>query len=203
MLRNRSLRVLLVLAVVLLLSAPGLVAAADEHGGEHEPGFFQYDLGLWSIIVFVLLLLVLRVFAWGPMLGGLQKREQSILGALKEAEAARAEAHQLRDQLQREMGEAHEKVRQMFDEAHKAGQEAREQLVAEARKDIQSERERLHREIDAARDNALQQIMTKAADLATLVASKAIRRQMTPEDHRRLIDEAMNDLRRTGNGKQH
>ncbi len=101
------------------------------------------------------------------------------------------------------MGEAHEKVRQMFDEAHKAGQEAREQLVAEARKDIQSERERLHREIDAARDNALQQIMTKAADLATLVASKAIRRQMTPEDHRRLIDEAMNDLRRTGNGKQH
>jgi F-type H+-transporting ATPase subunit b len=179
-------------------------AAGEEAAGEESDNPFKgwIDLTLWSIVVFLLLLFVLSKYAWKPMLQGLEKREQAIRGAVEEAQRARDEAHALRDQLQRDMGQAHEKVRQMFDEAHKAGEQARERMVAEARTDIQTERERLHREIDAARDQALQQIMTRATDLAALVASKALGRQMTVEDHHRLIDEAVADLARSGNGRK-
>jgi F-type H+-transporting ATPase subunit b len=192
-------------------AAKGAAVEKKDAGGKHEGALAEesdnpfkgwIDLTLWSIVVFLLLLFVLSKYAWKPMLQGLEKREQSIRGAVEEAQRARDEAQALRDQLQRDMGQAHEKVRQMFDEAHKAGEQARERLVAEARKDIQTERERLHREIDAARDQALQQLMTRSADLAALVASKAIGRQMTIDDHHRLVEEAVADLGRSGNGRK-
>jgi F-type H+-transporting ATPase subunit b len=161
------------------------------------------DLGIWSIVVFVLLLIVLRVFAWGPMLEGLHKREQAIHNAHKEAEETRTAAQAMRQELQERLNKAHEQVREMLDEARKEAQSARDRMISEAREEIQAERERLHREMDVARDQALQQIWTQTAQLAALVSSKAIRRQLTPEDHRSLIEEALADLRRAAEQRQH
>jgi F-type H+-transporting ATPase subunit b len=193
----------LLVAVVLLLAGPGAALAQEGHDGHAEgPGFLQFDLGLWSIIVFVLLLLLLRRFAWGPMLQGLQRREHAIHSAVEDAERAREDARKLREQFEGEMSRAHDKVREMFDQARKDGDRAREQLVADARREIQSDRERLNREVEAARDQALQQIMTHTADLAALVSSKAIGRQMTPDDHRRLVDEALADLGRAAESRR-
>src|SRR5260370_644963 len=45
----------------------------------------QFDLGIWTIVIFVVLLLVLRKIAWGPMLEGLQRREQNIRQELEDA----------------------------------------------------------------------------------------------------------------------
>ena len=58
----------------------------------------------------------------------------------------------------------------------------------------EAERERLHRDINTARDQALKQLWEQSAQLATLISAKAIRRQLSPEDHRRLVDEALADL---------
>jgi F-type H+-transporting ATPase subunit b len=155
------------------------------------------DLGIWTIVIFVILAIVLWKLAWGPIVGGLHKREETIRSALDEAEKARAETARLRDQLQQEMAQSQDKVRQVLDEGRRAAQRQHEEMMAQARAEIQGERDRLHREIDRARDQALQQLWAKTADLATLVASKAIRRQLTPDDNRRLVDEALVELRQT------
>jgi F-type H+-transporting ATPase subunit b len=202
--------VFLAVALLLLLAGPGPAAAADEHGapanaeahGEKESAPAYADLGLWSIVIFVLLLLVLRRFAWGPMLDGLHRREQAIHTAVEEARRARDEAHKLREQFEQEMARAHDRVRGLLDQARKDGTAAREQLMADARREIQTDRERLHREVEGARDTALQQVMSRMADLAALVSAKAIGRHISPDDHRRLIDEALADLGKTrGNGR--
>ncbi|HTU20479.1 MAG TPA: hypothetical protein VMG10_20615, partial [Gemmataceae bacterium] len=49
---------------------------------------------------------------------------------------------------------------------------------------------------------ARRELQTQAADLATLVASKVIRRQMNHGDHRQLVEEALVELRQTGDGRQ-
>ena len=67
-------------------------------------------------------------------------------------------------------------------------------MIAKARAEIQAERERLRREIEMARDQALQELWKQAADLATMISAKAIRRQLSAEDHRRLVDEALTEL---------
>lgn len=156
------------------------------------------DLAIWSIAVFLLLFFVLSKFAWGPMLEGLHKREHNILSALDDAQKARAEAQTLREQLQVEMNKASEKVREMLDEARRDAQLATESMIDKARAEIQSERDRLRKEIQTATDQAIQELWKQTAQLATLVSSKVIRRQLSVEDHRHLVDEALTELGERG-----
>lgn len=201
MARSRLHRAVWCLALMVVLWAPCWVSAAAE--GEDNPITTpRLDLGIWTIVVFVLLLLLLRRLAWGPMLEGLQRREQNIRAAREEAERARDEAQRLRADLQAEMDRAAEKVAGLMDGARRDAQRATDEMLGKAREEIQKERERLHREIGVARDQALQEIWNQTAQLATLISAKAIRRQLDANDHRRLVDEAIGELREAGHERQ-
>jgi F-type H+-transporting ATPase subunit b len=131
------------------------------------------------------------------MLEGLRKREQTIQGNLEEAQRARTEAQRLRQQLQAEIDRAHEQVQSIIDQGRRDTQQTTEDMLTRARAEIQTERERLRREIDLARDHALQQLWSQAAQLATMISAKAIRRMLTVEDHRGLVEEAVAELGQT------
>jgi F-type H+-transporting ATPase subunit b len=173
--------------------------------GESPPDIFglRWDLGLWSLVVFLLLLFILNRVAWKPMLEGLRKREETIRGAVEQAHQAREDAKRLQSQFQEEMAHAQDKVRDIMDGARRDAQRTTDEMVTKARADIQSERDRLHREIETARDQALQEIWTQTAQLATLVSAKTIGRELSPDDHRRFVDEAIADLRRSGGDARH
>jgi F-type H+-transporting ATPase subunit b len=182
-------------SLLMVVLGPGAPFAWGAEGGKvniFDPA--DIPLGIWSIVVFVILLLVLKKYAWGPILEGLQKREHTIESAVRDAQQARDEAQRLRDQLQREVDKAQEKVRDILDEGRRHAQQVTDEMIAKARAEIQAERERLRREIEMARDQALQELWKQAADLATMISAKAIRRQLTAEDHRRLVDEALTEL---------
>lgn len=175
---------------------------ADAHGGGHSRGPVEADLGIWTIVVFILLFLFLKYVplpgagasAWDLMLQGLHKREESIRTAIEDARLAREETQRMRTQLQQELDKAHEKVREILDEARRDAQHATDEMLGKARAEIQMERERLRREINTACDQALQEVWSKAADLASLMTAKLIRRQLTIEDQHKLIDEALQEL---------
>jgi F-type H+-transporting ATPase subunit b len=160
------------------------------------------DLGVWTLVVFLLLLFILSKFAWKPMMQGLEHRERAIHSALYEAQQAREEAARLRAQWEEQMRHANEQARALLDEARRAAERTTAEMVAEAHKKIQAEHERLQREINLAYAQARRDLQTEAAQLATLVAAKIIRRQMNHDDHRRLIEEALAELRLIGDGRQ-
>ena len=85
-------------------------------------------------------------------------------------------------------------MRDILDNARRAAERSTDEMIAKARSEIQSERDRLRREIETARDQALQELWNQAAQLATLISAKAIGRSLTEEDHRRLLDEAIAEL---------
>jgi F-type H+-transporting ATPase subunit b len=169
-------------------------AHASEAGQKVEIFRPAVELGIWTIAVFLILFGVLWVLAWKPMQEGLHARERRIQGAIDEARKAREEAQQLREQWQRQMDAANDKVREILDLARRDAQHATDEMITKTRAEIQTERERLRREIDTARDQAIQELWNHAANLATQVSAKAIRRQLTPDDHRRLVEEAMAEL---------
>src|SRR5262249_41995208 len=118
---------------------------------------------------------------------------------------AKEEATQLRASLQQEKDKALAEVNALIARAREDAEALKGKLVAEAEASIASERERFHREMTTARDQALHDLWSEAAELASLVSSKVIRRQLTPEDHRALVDEALNEFkqaaqRHKGNG---
>jgi len=215
-----------VLAVLVLSSYAQAAAAAAQHqgGGEAEPagkagdhpaggaaGEHEvktrdsltekaFDLTLWTIIVFFLLVLVLGKFAWKPMLEGLQKRERGIESDIEQARKDQEEAAALRAQHAQELAKIKEQERTILDQAYRDAQAVKDRLVAEARTEIQAERDRAHREIENAREQAVRDLWEQTAQLATLVSAKAIRRNMTLDDHRNLVDEAVAELNFTADG---
>jgi F-type H+-transporting ATPase subunit b len=177
-------------------------AHADKagHGPEKSPmSFFdihRYDLGIYTLIVFGLLFAILSTFAWKPIQEGLQKREDVIRQARDEALQARDEAQKIRDQLQQELAKANETVRGMIDEARKDGQKLIADLKAKATAEIEADKARQLNEIATARDQALQELYQQSVQLATVLAGKALQRQISLDDHHRLIDDALVELKR-------
>lgn len=185
---------------VVLLAAPDALAAS---GGEEKSGglsFLQlhrYDLGIFTLIVFGLLVLVLSKTAWPKITEGLEKREAAILGAREEAARARTEAEDIRVRLQKEFADAQDKVRAMLDEARRDADTLRTTEREAGVKEAAAERERAKREIDAAKDSALDEIYRTAVDLATSLSAKTLGRQITADDHRKLVDESLAELRQS------
>ena len=93
------------------------------------------------------------------------------------------------------MAKAADEVRAMLDEARRDAQVVKDQMRADAAGEIQAERDRIRREIDLARDQALKDIYEQSVQLAALLSTKAVKRELTPADHKRLLDEALVDLR--------
>jgi F-type H+-transporting ATPase subunit b len=189
----------LLVIFVLCWVAPAQAAAAD---GEHGPPNvmeFRADTAFWSIVVFLALLFILSKYAWPPILEGLKKREETIRSSIEEAKKTREEMVQLRNQFQKEMAEAQQQIPKLMEDARKKAEEMSNEIRAKAVADIQTERERLRRELEIAKDQALTELWASAAQLATLISAKAIGRSLSEDDHRRLLDESMAEMRRPGN----
>ena len=178
-----------------------------EAGNVHElkndepPDLFgrgRWDLGIWSLVIFALLLFVLGKFAWKPILGGLQKREENIRSALDQAEKTRQETLALQAKLDAELRASGQKIAAMMEQAHRDALTLKEQFQAEAKAEVLRERDRLHREIEAAKDVALKDVYVHIVSLATLLSTKAIGRSLGEADHLRLLDESLAELKAAG-----
>ncbi len=187
------------LAGLMLALPTALLAAEDaDHGAKKSLLDISTDLGLWSLVVFILLMVLLRKLAWKPMLEGLQKREENIRGAIEEAEKARNDARKIQAELEAERHKWGEQAREIMEEARRDGQVLKDELIAAGRQENAADRDRNRRELDMATDQALKQIWEAAAQLATLISAKAIRQELSPDVHRRLVDEALAELREAG-----
>jgi F-type H+-transporting ATPase subunit b len=201
----------LVLAALLVPCAGPLLAQADHGQGESSHGkaigvekglfFGALELSLWTILVFVLLLVVLGKFAWGPILAGLKQREEGIARDKAEAELARKLAAEARAAADAEKQRAAAEATLTIAKARQDAEAAAAEVRAREKVELQAERDRMHRELDRERQQALQQVWTQAAQLATLISGKAIGKQLSYDDHRALLDEALAEFRAAGQAR--
>ncbi|MFV1965272.1 MAG: F0F1 ATP synthase subunit B [Pirellulaceae bacterium] len=185
-------------------------APPGSHGGAHEdpydlghqngtdqledPSEFKSDLAIWTFVVFLCLLLLLLKFAWRPIMDGLEKRERSIAGMIDEAKASADKAAEQLRQYEAKLEAAGDKAREVLAQAQREAEGVKESIVAEAREAARRERERAVADIQTAKNVALQEITTHGVELAVTMAGRIVRRQLEPEDHAKLIREALDQL---------
>jgi F-type H+-transporting ATPase subunit b len=159
--------------------------------GSANPIVWATDLALWTLIVFVVLLFVLRRFAWGPLTSALDAREASIRKSIEDADNARLEAQRLLDEHQKKLDAVKDEVRAILDEARRDAQHTSQQIQREAQEEARAIRDRSRREIEQARDQALKEIYDHLTGLVTMTAGRVLRRELNPADHQRLVEEAL------------
>jgi F-type H+-transporting ATPase subunit b len=112
----------------------------------------------------------------------------------QKAEEARAESERMLAEHRQLMAEANDKVRSILEEARKNAEASAGNIVSRAQQEAEAAKVRAERDIAQARDQALSEIFGKTADLAVDVAGKVLRRNIGPEEHRRLIASATAEL---------
>jgi len=178
--------------------APAHVAGhgdpSDGHGKSFDPFGWSTDTFVWSFVVFGLLVGTLWTTAWPKIAKALDERENLIREGVESAEKAREEAARAQAQFDARLREAADQARQILDEARRDGQALRERMVSDTKEELAAERDRIQRELRSATDQALQEIMHKAANLAVDVARKALREQLTPDVQAAIQRRAVEEL---------
>lgn len=200
-------RLIPVLSVLLVLSlalaAPAFAEEAPHGGGgEHGGGGASFlipdvAVAIATILVFVLLLVVLKKAAWGPILSGLQAREKGIRDAIEGAEKANADAKAMLAEYTQKVGKAAEEARAIVEEGRRDAEQLKARIVAEGTAEAGRERERALRDIEIARQGALKDVYDQVAVVATEVAGRILGERLDPAGHRRLVDEAVGAYERS------
>ena len=188
-------RTLVALLIVVMTMAFGPVAHLEAAEGGGILGGWSTSVPFWTCIVFFLLFFILSKYAWAPILEGLKAREKTITNVMEEAKRLREENARDAAKFKAEMDEAFAKIPAMMEEARRDAAALKESIRSEGNAEVQKERQRLLRELDIAKDQALQDIWSQAANVATLIATKVIGRSLTTDDHRRLVDDAIDELK--------
>jgi F-type H+-transporting ATPase subunit b len=181
---------------------------AAEAAGHHEEGSpniieAQAPLAIWTVIVFVGLLLVLGKYAWKPLMKALAERESHLEQVLLDSERARNEAEAIAAENRRHLAQAADEARLMIEQAVKDGQAAAAAILSKAQAEAEASRQRAEREISGAKDQALMEIWSSTADLAVSVAGKVLSKELGEADHKRLVELAMSELPANGREGSH
>lgn len=178
--------------VPLLAAAQPLLAAEEAHGPNPFAGTIYQSIA--TAIVFLLLLALLYRFAWGPILTGLQDRENRIKADLEETEAAAKAANATLAEYRKKLSEAAVEAQRVVEQARAEAQKLGAQLRHEADQEIQQQRQRALREIESARQQAVSDLYAQSATLATRIAGRILQRELNEADHKALVGEALAEL---------
>ena len=154
-----------------------------------EPGLF-----IWTILVFVVLLTLLKKFAWGPLLAALEERQEGIRKSLDDAAQARKELEQVQSDAEAILVKARAEADSILSETRSDAAKVRDDLRQQAQHEAQSIVQNAERQIQLETDRAVLQIREEAVELSLSIASKLIRRNLTKEDNQALIDEALQQV---------
>jgi len=149
---------------------------------------------IWTVAVFVVLLFVLRKWAWKPILDGLQAREDGIKKNIEDAHLAREESQKLLQQYRAQLDSARREAQKLIGEASSRAEALHEEkkkiMEAEARAML----EKARAEIEQERLKVVQELRQEVVEIALSAASKVIGQTLQAEDHRELINREIEKL---------
>jgi F-type H+-transporting ATPase subunit b len=149
---------------------------------------------IWTLIAFGITLWVLRRYVFPQIQDQLDKRQRAIEETIDIAERTRKEAEQLLAEYRQRLQEARQQAEDIVARARKAA-ERHQQEVEQATSHKQQEMlEHARRDIETETRLALERIRSEVADLTVIATEKVTRKSLTSEDHRRLIQEALQEV---------
>ena len=155
-----------------------------------EPGLF-----IWTILVFVVLLTLLKKFAWGPLLAALEERQEGIRKSLDDAAQARKELEQVQEESNRLVAKARADADAIIAASRADALKLQEELRAKARLEAEGIVKNAEREIQQQTTQSLAQIREEAVDLSLSIASKLIQRNLSKKDNETLIQDTLKQIR--------
>ena len=191
--------IVVLLTAVCVLPATSALAAEGGHGvhvgvgKETSTEFldFKTDLAIYTFIVFILLVLILWKWAFGPISQALHDREDKIRKDIDDARTERLKAEELRGHYEGLLEAAEDKVRQIYTEANAKAEEMRNKRMAEADQEAQARIDKAIKEIERAKDQAIAELFEMENRRIVEATEHVLGRALSADDQNRLVNEAL------------
>uniref|UniRef100_UPI00403FB984 F0F1 ATP synthase subunit B n=1 Tax=Candidatus Enterococcus willemsii TaxID=1857215 RepID=UPI00403FB984 len=143
---------------------------------------------------FVLLLVLLKIFAWDSIASIMKKREDKIANDLDSAEQSRIEAAKLADERKEQLSQSRSEAAEIIKRAKDSGEVSRQTILNNAKEEVSHLKEKAQNDISMERQTALASVKDEVAEISLQIAEKLLSQELSLESHQELIDECIEGL---------
>lgn len=146
-----------------------------------------------QVLTFIVLLALLKKFAWGPLKDVMDKRERDINRDIDDAEQAKLNAQKLEEENKQKLKETQEEVQKILEDAKVQARQQQEQIIHEANVRANGMIETAQSEINSQKERAIADINNQVSELSVLIASKVLRKEISEQDQKALVDKYLKE----------
>lgn len=173
------------LALLAVTATPALAQEAPASANLLSP---SYGLMFWTLAIFVVLLVVLAKFAFGPITASVEARERALEEAINAAKRDREEAARLLAEHRAALDASRGEAQKLIADARVAAERVRAEIVEQAHTEQTRMLERARQEIEAEKSKAITELRREAVELAIAGASKVIEKNLDQPTNRQLVE---------------
>ena len=169
---------------------------APEAAAHATPKLLQFDpgIGIWTLVAFVLLLVLLKKFAWKPILDAVDERDRKIKESLTAADRLSEESRRQSEEQKKILGESHEQAAKIIGEARKSAEVIKDQLLETAQKEKARILQNATEEISNLTAQSKSELKAYSAELAVLTAEKILQDQLDHDKAKKLADRIVKEF---------
>ena len=154
------------------------------------------DIGLmfWTVVTFLVMVVILKKIAWGPLLNVLDEREKKIRGEIESAQAHKAEMERLKIEYERQLAEIETRARALLSEAEQKGAQVRDTIVREAESEARKLSEKTRQQLEAEKERLVLELRSEVGNLSVSIAEKLLRQTMDKKSQDKLVQDFLKNL---------
>jgi len=171
--------------------------AGGDGGGSWINDWLMPNTGLtlWTIATFLVLLVVLKWKAWGPLMDALDARAKQIEESLSKAEKVTAEAEEQAAKNEEVLQAARKEAQNIVAQAREAGDKLKHKMEADGKEQYDGMVEKAKEQIDMEKQKALSEIKTTVVDIALKASEKVVKRNLTNEDNKKIVEQTVEEFK--------
>lgn len=152
-------------------------------------------LVFWTAVTFIVVLVVLWLFAWKPILSGLDARNEKIQDDLDSSRKLREQAEAMMSDYKKNLDASKDQALQIIDEGKKDAESIRQRILTDAKKEAEEIHDRAVADISQAKTKAIKELEKEVVDISVAIISKILSRDVSKEDHRNIILKELDQLK--------
>ncbi|MBX3722928.1 MAG: F0F1 ATP synthase subunit B [Turneriella sp.] len=152
-------------------------------------------LVFWTAVTFIVVLVVLWLFAWKPIINGLDARNEKIQEDLDSSRKLREQAESMMSDYKKHLDAAKDQALQIIDEGKKDAESIRQRILSDAKKEAEEIHDRAVADITQAKTKAIKELEKEVVDISVAIISKILSRDVSKEDHRNIILKELDQLK--------
>ena len=146
---------------------------------------------VWSLVIFLTVLFVLKKFAWNPLLDFLDEREKDIAESLKMAESAKTDLEKIKEESEKILNEAKKEGKTIVSDSKQKAEESANKILNDAKEKSNEFLDDAKSKIDIEKKRAIKEIKEEVVDLSLELATKVLQRNINDEDNSKFVKSSL------------